>query len=104
MSKSPLVRSTTSSVAEIRTSTSKHCSWNRCSRRTSHLAAKEGDAVTVNVPVSLCARKGFRQPRQQHPGGGCELDRAVQSMKQPNPEILLQAMDLMADRGRRDME
>ena len=57
MSKSPLLRSTTSSVAEIRTSTSAYLSWNRCRRNTSHLAAKEGDAVTVNDPVSLCARK-----------------------------------------------
>ena len=52
----------------------------------------------------LDAGKGLGKPGQQHSSRGGELDRPVHAVKQPDPEILLQGMDLMADRGRRDME
>ena len=52
MSKSPAERSTTLSVAEIRTSISGQRSWKRCSRTTSHLAAKEGEADLPATPLA----------------------------------------------------
>ncbi len=44
--------------------------------------------------------KGLRQPRQQYSRRRRQLDRPVQPVEQPDPEILLQGVDLMADRGR----
>ena len=42
--------------------------------------------------------------RQQHPRRGGQLDRAIEPAEQLHPEILLQRMDLVADRGRGDAE
>ena len=52
----------------------------------------------------LNAGKGLRQPGQQYLRRGRQLDRSVQAVKQLDPEILLEGVDLMADGGRRHMQ
>ena len=52
----------------------------------------------------LYAGEGFRQSRQQYPCRGGQLDRTVEAVEQPDAEVLFQRMNLMADRGRGDVE
>ena len=48
--------------------------------------------------------KRVRQARQQHFRRDGQLDRTVEAMKQLYPEILFERVDLMADRGRGDVQ
>jgi len=52
----------------------------------------------------LNAAKRFRQPRQQHLRRRGQLNRTVHAVEQHDAEVLLQRVDLMADRGRGDMQ
>ena len=52
----------------------------------------------------LDAGERLRQPGQQQPPGGGQLDLAVEPVKQADPEIGFERVDLMADRGRGDVQ
>ena len=67
----------------------------------------QGAGVVVRPQASdrgLNAGKGLRQTGQQYLRRGRQLDRSVHAMKQLDPEILLEGVDLMADGGGRHMQ
>jgi len=72
---------------------------------------RRGDGQSPGVVVRLQAPdrrsdagKGLGEPGEQNPSRSRQFDRSVHSKEQLDPEILLQRMDLMTDRGWRNME
>ena len=68
---------------------------------------RQGPGIVMGAQPAhrgMDAGKGFAEAGQQDARRGGQLDRAVEAVKQPDPEILLERVDLMADRGRRHAE
>ena len=101
-------------MAEIRTSMSGCAAWKPSSRGMSHLVANTGATLRTNAPRRSCSRsasiarsssaKPARRPGRNAWPASVRNSELPAATEEPDLEVVLQGLHLMADGGRGDAE